>query len=157
MWATFLPWAEYWYNNSFHGATQCTPFEVVYDRSPPSLARFVPRETMVEAVEQDLRNWDEALDQLKFHLRRAHDRMSHFANRHRRPSPIKIGDMVYLKIRPHRQLSMPTQLHPKLAAKYNGPFPVVAAVGSMAFKLQLLDAARIHPVFHVSQVKLVVG
>ena len=52
---------------------------------------------------------------------------------------------------------MPTQLHPKLAAKYYGPFPVVAAVGSVAFKLQLPDTARIHPVFHVSQLKLVVG
>ena len=30
LWATFLPWAKYWYNTSFHGATKCTPFEVVY-------------------------------------------------------------------------------------------------------------------------------
>ena len=157
LWARFLPWAEYWYNTSFHGATQCTPFEVVYGRPPPSLARFVPGETMVEAVEQDLRDRDEALDQLKFHLRRAQVRMSHFANCHRRPSPIKIGDMVYLKIRLHKQLSMPTRLHPKLAAKYYGPFPVIAAVWSVAFKLQLPDAARIHPVFHVSQLKLAIG
>jgi len=82
-------------------------------------------------------NQDEALTQLKFHLRRAQDQMSNFTNRHRRPFSIKVGDMVYLKIRPHRQLSMPYRLHPKLAAKYYGPFPVVAAVGSVAFKLQL--------------------
>jgi len=62
MWATFLPWAEYWYNTSFHGETQCTPFEVVYGRPPPSLACFVLVEIMVEAVEQDLMILDEALD-----------------------------------------------------------------------------------------------
>jgi len=52
---------------------------------------------------------------------------------------------------------MPTRLHPKLAAKYYGPFLVVAVVGSVAFKLQLPDAARIHPMFHVSQLELAVG
>jgi len=34
MWAVFLPWVEYWYNTSFHGAARCTPFEVVYDDLP---------------------------------------------------------------------------------------------------------------------------
>jgi len=92
-----------------------------------------------------------------FCIRRAQDQMSKFANYHRSPSPIKVGDMVYLKIQPHQQLSMPNRLHPKLAAKYYGSFPVVAAVGSMAFRLQLPDPARIHPVFHVSQLKLALG
>jgi len=45
MWAVFLPWTEYWYNTSFHGATWCTPFEVVYGRLPgktwqPSRSNF---------------------------------------------------------------------------------------------------------------------
>jgi len=63
--------------------------------------------------------------------------MSNVANRHTRPSSIEVGDIVYLKIRPHRQLSMPNRLHSKLATKYYGPFPFVVAVGSVAFKLQL--------------------
>jgi len=88
---------------------------------------------MVEVVEHDLMNRDEALSQLKFHLERAQDLMSKHANRHRRPSPIKVGDMVYLKLRPHRQLSMSNKLHPKLATKYYGLFPVVVAVGTVAF------------------------
>jgi len=61
MWANFLPWAEYWYNTSFYGATKSTPFEVVYGQPPPSLTHFVQREAMVEVVEQDLMNRDEAL------------------------------------------------------------------------------------------------
>ena len=112
---------------------------------------------MVEAVEQDLMNRDEALSQLKFHLEREQDLMSKYANRHRRPSPIKVGDMVYLKIRPHRQLSMPNKLHPKLVAKYYGPFQVVTVVGKVAFHLQLPETARIHLVFHVLQLKLAIG
>jgi len=74
--------------------------------------------------------------------------MPKFTNRHRRLASIKIGDEVYLKIRPHKQQSMPTRLHPKLSARYCGP---------VAYKLQLLEEAHIHPIFHVSQLKKVIG
>ena len=61
--------------------------------------------------------------------------MSKFTNCHRKPSPIKVGDMVYLKIRLHRQLTMPSHLHPKLATCYHGPFMIIAKVGWVAFRL----------------------
>ena len=41
-WVKFLPWAEYWYNTSFHCATNTTPFWVVYGRDPPPLIRGIP-------------------------------------------------------------------------------------------------------------------
>ncbi|KAK7247608.1 hypothetical protein RIF29_42494 [Crotalaria pallida] len=156
-WHSYLSWAEYWYNTSFHTAAQKTPFEIVYGRPPPALTKFIPGETLVEAVAQDLMDRDEILKQLKFHLSRAQDHMTKFADRKRRPSLIQPGDWVYLKIRPHRQGSMPTRLHPKLAARYYGPYLVLKQVGAVAFKLQLPECARIHPVFHVSQFKRAVG
>ncbi|KOM54502.1 hypothetical protein LR48_Vigan10g039400 [Vigna angularis] len=63
-WNVVLPWAEYWYNTSYQGAAKCTPFEAVYGRSLPSLSRFIPGETMVEVVAQELQTRDEALQQL---------------------------------------------------------------------------------------------
>jgi len=153
-WIHYVSWADYWYNISYHGAAKCTPFEVVYGRPPPSLTQYVPGESTVEAVAQDLINRDEALRQLKFHLLRAQDRMSKFSNRHKRPASIKIGDEVYLKIIPHKQQSMPTRLHLKLSVRYYGPFRVLAQVGAVAYKLQLPD---IHLVFHVSQLKKAIG
>ena len=75
----------------------------------------------------------------------------------RLPSKIKEGDWVYLKIRPHRQASMPTRLNPKLSARYYDPYRVVKKVGAVTFQLQLPGTARIHPVFHVSLLKLAVG
>ena len=156
-WVDFIPWAEYWYNTSFHTAAQSTPFEIVYGRPPPTITRFIPGETLVEAVAQDLMDRDEALKQLKHHLERAQSLMVKHANNHRRPHDINVGDWVYLKIRPHRQGSMPPRLHPKLTARFYGPYLVVRQVGAVAFQLQLPSEARIHPVFHVSQLKRALG
>lgn len=83
--------------------------------------------------------------------------MVKFANRHRKPCKIKVGDWVHLKIRPHRQVSMPTRLHPKLSARFYGPYLVLKQVRAVAFQLKLPEGARIHPVFHASQLKLAVG
>ncbi|XP_022640511.1 uncharacterized protein LOC111242275 [Vigna radiata var. radiata] len=139
------------------GAAKCSPFEIVYGRPPPALTRFIPGETAVEAVAQELQTRDEALTQLRFHLTRAQDMMTKYANRKRKPAEVKVDDWVYLKIRPHKQTSMPTRLHPKLSARYFGPFKVLQQIGKVAFKLQLPDTSRIHPVFHVSQLKIAVG
>ncbi|WVZ22270.1 hypothetical protein V8G54_000814 [Vigna mungo] len=142
-WRTMLPWAEYWYNTNYQGASRCSPFEIVYGRTPPTLSTFIPGETSVEKVAQDLMMRDEALRQLKLHLQQAQEAM--------------VGDWVYLKIRPHRQSTMLVRLHPKLSTRYFGPFQVLQQVGKVAFRLQLPEAARIHPIFHVSQLKKAIG
>lgn len=57
-------------NTNYQSTAKRTPFEVVYGRTPPSLAWFILGETKVEAVAKDLTNRDEALKQLKYHLNR---------------------------------------------------------------------------------------
>ncbi|WVY98439.1 hypothetical protein V8G54_030590 [Vigna mungo] len=50
---------------------------------------------------------------------------------------IKYGDWAFLKIRSHKQTSMPLRLHPKLSARYYGPFLVDNQIGPL--KLAIAD------------------
>ena len=61
-----------------------------------------------------------------------------------------MGDRVFLKLQPYIQSSIAPRANHKLAYKSYGPFPVIAKINDVAYKLQLLEQATVHPVFHVS-------
>ena len=45
----------------------------------------------------------------------------------------------------------------KLSPKYYGPYKVLQSIGTMAYRLELPTSSRVHPVFHVSCLKKVIG
>jgi len=63
------------------------------------------------------------------------------------------GDRVYLKVKRFLQHSFSATPTSKLSPKYFGPFLIIAKVGKVAYKLQLLDGVSTHPVFHLSLLK----
>lgn len=75
------------------------------------------------------------------------------ADRNRTERSFELGESVLLKLQPYAQSSVANRPCAKLAYKYFGPFKIVDKIGKLAYKLDLPVDSRIHPVFHVSQLK----
>lgn len=77
--------------------------------------------------------------------------MKHNTDKKRQDVEYKVGQMVYVKLRPHHHISVQgTHHHHKLTKRYFGPFRILERIGSVTYCLQLLIESRIHPVFHCS-------
>ena len=79
--------------------------------------------------------------------------MAGVADRHRRDLSFEVGQQVWLSTK-HLPLRVASR---KLAALWAGPYEILGKIGSVAYRLKLPDTWNIHNVFHVSQLKLVVG
>lgn len=153
LWPSYLPLAEWWYNTTYHTGIRCTPFEVLYGQKPPIHLPYLVGEAANEMVDRSLEAREAIIELLKFHISRAQQRMKGLANRHRSDRVFAVGDWVYLKLQPYRQVSVVARPFNKLAAKYYGPYIIDARVGAVACKLLLPVDVLIHPIFHVSQLK----
>ncbi|MCI11122.1 Ty3/gypsy retrotransposon protein, partial [Trifolium medium] len=156
-WGKFLPWAEWHYNTSIHTSTGFSPFQVVYGRPPPSLVTYLPGSSAIQAVEEELLTRENMLELLKRKLVKAQQNMQKYANTRRRPHPFKVGDFVFVKLRPYRQTSVAGNRVHKLSKRFYGPFKLLEQIGQVAFKVELPNGSKIHPVFHVSKLKLCHG
>ena len=156
-WAKWIPLAEWWYNTTFHSATQTTPYEVVYGQPAPVYLPYFPGDSHVDAVDRSMQAREAALKLLKFHLERAQNRMKVQADKGRSDREFQVGDLVYVKLQPYRQNSVVNRKYLKLSARYFGPYKILDRMGKVAYKLQLPFEAKVHPVFHVSQLKKHIG
>jgi Chromo (CHRromatin Organisation MOdifier) domain len=76
--------------------------------------------------------------------------MKKFADLKRIERQFAIGDWVYLKLQPYRQISISKSKNQKLGPRFYGPFEIEERIGTVAYRLHLPAGSAIHPVIHVS-------
>ncbi|XP_075087528.1 uncharacterized protein LOC142169554 [Nicotiana tabacum] len=106
-------------------------------------------------VDRSLKATEAVIQLLKLHITRAQQRIKDIANKHMTNMCFEVGDWVYLKLQPYKQVSVVVIPFNKLAAKYFGPYLIVKRIGVISYSHRLLLPADIliHPTFHVSQLK----
>lgn len=133
-----------------------SPFQALYGYSPSRIGIQL-NDISTASVEDWFNNREHILRQCKVNFEVAQVRMKQYADKNRTDREFVVGDWVYLKLQPYRQTSIALRKKLKLCAKFYGPYKVLSRVGKVAYRLDLLVGAKIHPEFHISQLKKKIG
>jgi len=152
-WIRYLPLVEFAYNNSFQATIGMAPYEALYGRkcrSPLYWDEVGERQLLGPELVQETK---ENIALIRKRMLTAQSRQKSYTDKHRRELKFAIGDLVYLKVSPMRNVYRFGNKG-KLSPRYVGPFQVLKRVSPLAYKIEMPpNLAGVHDVFHVSQLR----
>jgi hypothetical protein len=135
-----------------------TRFMALYGYHPPSITSSRKEKSKVQVVEDHIEHQQQVLQILKDNMTMAQNHMKQQVDQHHSERSFEVWDWVFLRLQPYKHMSLKQDKKDnKLSPKYYGPYKVLQNIGTMAYKLELPASSRVHPVFHVSCLKKVIG
>ncbi|MBW0543242.1 hypothetical protein O181_082957 [Austropuccinia psidii MF-1] len=144
-WNTWIPLAEFSYNNSDHSSTKQSPFFTFYGRNPHFDSVHITQDTpagkvstKIQSVQQDV----------KRELEVATNRFKRYESKGRASPPVfNPGNIVWLS---SKNIKSPRPTN-KLSERWLCPLPSLKKVRTPSYHLKLPSQSKsIHPVFHIS-------
>jgi hypothetical protein len=148
----YLTPLEFAYNDSSQASTGHSPFFLNTGQHPITPATLHhPINTNNPTTEEFIQRLTSVLQEARQRLLTAQNRQKQYADNHRQHKTFREGDLVLLS-NANLPLATSTQVR-KLAPRWIGPFRISSVISDVAYRLELPPHIRIHPVFHVSQLK----
>lgn len=73
--------------------------------------------------------------------------MKWYTDKKRVDKSFGVGDWVYLRLQPYKQVSVHLKKIGKLVPRFYGPFQVFQKLGEVSYKLEFLEGLLVHLVF----------
>jgi len=125
-WESWLPLAEFSYNNSYQESIKMAPFESLYGRRCRTPLNWVePGERRYYGIDF-VNEAEKKVQIIQQHMRAAQSRQKSYADKRRRPLEFKVGDYVYLKVTSMKKVQR-FRVRSKLAPRYVGLLTVLNA------------------------------
>jgi hypothetical protein len=129
------------------------PFEVLYGRRCRTPLNWIEPGEKVIFGPYLVKEAEATVHRIQDNLKATNTRQESYANKRRRPLEFKVGNHVYLRVSPMKDVKR-FRVEEKLAPHYIGPFPIIEKCGTVVYKLELSPSlAGVHDIFHVSQLK----
>ena len=152
-WEEHFPLIEFAYNNSYQASIQMVPYEALYGR--PCRSPICWTEVGESSITGPdlIRDTSDKVGMIRKRLLTVQSRHKSYADVRRRPLEFKVGDHVFLKVMPKKEV-IRFGKRGKLSSRYIGPFKVLERVGAIAYQLALpLSLSSVHEVFHFSMLR----
>ena len=153
IWEEHLPLVEFACNNSYQASIQMAPYEALYGRpcrSPVCWTEVGESSITGPSLIKDI---SEKVSLIRQRLLNAQSRQKSYADVRRRPLEFEVGDHVFLKVMPKREV-VRFGKRGKLSPRFIGPFEILEMIGTVAYRLALPPSmSGVHEVFHVSMLR----
>ncbi|KAI3522357.1 hypothetical protein L1887_00076 [Cichorium endivia] len=124
-WDTYLPLAEFSYNNSYHASIGVPPYEMLYGRKCRTPICWGEVGQRVLGSTEIVQKTTEYIQRIRERLQVAQSRQKSYADKRRSNLEFQVGDYVLLKVSPWKGV-IRFRKRGKLGPRYIGPYKIIA-------------------------------